>query len=127
MSSSNKTLVLLVGMHGILGEIVREIVSHQPDLEIAGEVGDSCELRSLIEPASANVVIACLADEPSLGDTYPELLDHHSRLKLLAVHGDGRHASLFRLRPERLPIGDLSPDVLVEAIRDVANLTQRSA
>ena len=41
-----KVNVLLVGMRGILGEIVREIVADQPDMEIAGELQDLGELRS---------------------------------------------------------------------------------
>ena len=121
-----KVNVLLVGMRGILGEIVREIVADQPDMEIAGELQDLGELRSSRRLGRSRVVIACRDDESELRVALSDLLSHedirdllgrHPGLTLLTVQGDGRHGSVYRLRPEKIPLGDVSPGALVDAIR----------
>jgi hypothetical protein len=45
---------------------------------------------------------------------------------LVGVHGDGRHAFVHALRPERVPIGDVSPATLVEALRTAVRRTRVS-
>lgn len=122
-----KVNVLLVGMRGILGEIVREIVADQPDMEIAGELQDLGELRSSRRLGRSRVVIACRDDESELPDDIRDLLGRHPGLTLLTVQGDGRHGSVYRLRPEKIPLGDVSPGALVDAIRAPTTASEPSA
>jgi hypothetical protein len=122
-----KVNVLLVGMRGILGEIVREIVADQPDMEIAGELQDLGELRSSRRLDRSGVVIACRDDESELPDDIRDLLGRHPGLTLLTVRGDGRHGSIYRLRPEKIPLGDVSPGALVDAIREPTTARAPSA
>lgn len=117
MQGEEKRDVLLVGMWGILGEIVREIVAQQSDMEIVGEVGEISELQTTERLARTGVVVVRSDDEPGLAAQVDDLLGSHPRLTVLTVHDDGRTGSLYRLRPEKLAIRDLSPGSLVKAIR----------
>ncbi len=113
-----KIHVFLVGMEGILGEIVRDLVAHQPDMDIVAEVTATRELLPAAQLSGSGVVIACLAEGSEPLEDWGELLERHPRIALVAVHGDGRQATLYRVRPERIAIGELSPATLIDAIRD---------
>jgi DNA-binding NarL/FixJ family response regulator len=110
-------------MEGLLGEIIREVLAHEPDLEIVGEVADLPELLSRAELCRSDVVIACLAEGSDLPIAGRDLLDQHPHVKLLVVSKHGRQASLYRLRPERIAFEELSPSALIETIRGPARST----
>jgi hypothetical protein len=46
-----------------------------------------------------------------------EVLEQRPRVHVMAVSGDGRHITLYGLRPYREPLGEVEPDQLVQAIR----------
>ena len=53
-------------MQGILGEIIREILAHDPGMEIIDEVADLRELLRTDELPRSDVVIGCLAEGSDL-------------------------------------------------------------
>jgi hypothetical protein len=59
------------------------------------------------------------SDDGEVSEPYRRLLDDHPRLKVLALEGDGRSGSIWELRPHRIPLGELSPRRLVQAINEV--------
>ena len=113
-----KIHVFLVGMEGILGEIVRDIVAHQPDMDIVAEVTATRELL----PA---------ARSPGPASSLPAWPKGRSRSKTGAssLNGTpvspsspstetaGRRRSIAYDRSE-CAIGELSPATLIDAIRD---------
>lgn len=106
-------------MQGILGEIIRETLAHEPGVEIIGEVADLRELLRTDELPRSDVVVGCLAEGSDLPPlAWRDLLHQHPRVKLLIVSTNGRHASLYCLRLKRLAIDELSPSALIEAIRE---------
>jgi hypothetical protein len=115
--AEEKTHVLLVGMRGILGGIVREIVAQEPDMEIVGELGAMSEVRATGRLARLGVVVVRSDDEPGSVEDVRDLLGRHPQVTILTVQGDGRHGAVYRLRPEKAFIGDLSPASLMTAIR----------
>lgn len=114
--SLKRIRILMVKVPGILGEIITEVVADEPDMEIVGAVTDYNELLPAARATSADAVIIGLEDG-ELPDICEKLLDERPRVVLLGVHGDGRHAFVYALRPGRVAIGDVSPADLVDGIR----------
>jgi hypothetical protein len=97
-------------------DIVRNIIARHEDLVLAGEVAGHDGLLPAARAAKADVLLLV---EPASGEacTYEPLLYGRPCLKVLAITADGREGFLHKLRPEVIPLGELSPDVIVEAIR----------
>ncbi len=85
----------------LLHEIVRTILSTEPDVE-----------------ARADVLI--IAEPRRTTDDYASILYAHPQLRLVAINDDRRHAVLYELRPCRALLGELSPESLVRAVRGQA-------
>jgi DNA-binding NarL/FixJ family response regulator len=111
--------ILLVKVPGILGEIITEVVTDEPDMEVVGAVAGYSDLLPATRATSADTVIIGL-DDGELPDVCEELLDERPRIALLGVHSDGRNAFVYALRPRRVPIGDVSPADLVDVIRSAS-------
>jgi DNA-binding NarL/FixJ family response regulator len=104
--------VLLVDMPQLLREIVRSVVAAEEDLELVAELADSRALQKAIPRHRPDFVI---------GNSKPHdidrLLEQRPTMKVLQVDGGGRSSVLYELRPTRIPLGELSPTRLLEAIR----------
>jgi DNA-binding NarL/FixJ family response regulator len=93
------------------GAVVR---SH--DMGVVGRTSLLADLPNLARETDPDVVIVGLHD----GDLPPEcreLLLERPRVKVLALEESAGHARLYELRPERVEIGEVSPDEVVETIR----------
>ena len=108
--------VLVVQMPGILGEILKKIVAEEPGMEVVDEIPNCDELLRMTSETNANVVIIGL-EQSELPDACQDLFEEYPRIKLLAVVGDGRDAFAYQLRPQRVAMGAVTPNDLVEAIR----------
>jgi DNA-binding NarL/FixJ family response regulator len=111
--------ILLAAMPGMMRDIVEMAIRSQPDMVIVGllsVVGARDALSDAVQHGRPDVVIVGLE-----ADTEPhaceDLLYDHPRVRLLEVIDDGRRATLCELRPHRVPIGNVSPEGLVGAIR----------
>ncbi len=100
----------------MLGEIVTDVVSAQPDMEVVGTLERRASLAEAAADLSADVVIVGL-EAAELPVMCEELIISHPQIKVLAVAGDGRGAFLYELRPQTSPLGEVSPQGLVDAIR----------
>jgi DNA-binding NarL/FixJ family response regulator len=107
---------VLLAMPLMLRDIVKTIVSDQPDMEVVGELGLDDDLSNAAVETGADFVITSF-EETGLHPSCTRLLDARSRVKVLAIGGDGRQAFLYELRPRRYAVGELSPDVLAAVIR----------
>jgi DNA-binding NarL/FixJ family response regulator len=118
-----RTRVVLVDMPQLLRGIVREVLAAEPELELVGEFPESTGLAIVAERTDADIVVV----GGRLGEGAPicALLEAHPRVRVLAIRADGRRGSLFWLAPERKSLGELSPEMLVQAIRDSAELCAR--
>jgi hypothetical protein len=101
-------------MPRILREIIEQAVADEPDMEIVGVEGRDVPLRQAVESTRADFVMA--GADYDLGEV-ARVLDERPRLRVLAVAGDGREAFLYELRPTRTPLGEVSPQTIVDAIR----------
>ena len=107
--------VLLIDLHGILSEIILSILEDEPGVEVAGQQPRTAGLDE-IAAVAADVVIAP-SDGEGLADVWRELLARRPQTKVLTVGGDGRDGFLYELRPYRVPLGEICPRTLIEAVK----------
>jgi DNA-binding NarL/FixJ family response regulator len=116
--SVGEVRILLVGLHGLLHDVIRDVLDRTPELTVVAEPCDPAELPDVVRRTGAEVVV-CVLDEAAAEQVGERVLAPHMRLKLIAIQDDGRQAVLWELRPNRREIGDLSIPLLVDAVRDL--------
>jgi len=114
-SGLQHTRIALIGLPQMLRDTVREIVSAEPDLTVVAELDDQASAGPTIGARAVEVVIAAVGDCQPID--FRTLLTEHPRLRVLCLSVDGREASLFELRPHEQTLGEISPEVLIAAIR----------
>ena len=100
----------------MLCDIIKEVVTSEPDLQIVGQLAARVDLAGAVDQTRADVVVVGLRDHELPGDCLA-LFHSHPRTRLLGIAADGRRAFLYELRPQRTPLGEVSPAGLIEAIR----------
>jgi DNA-binding NarL/FixJ family response regulator len=108
--------IFLAELPRMLREIIESAVAGQSDMSIVGSVDARERVTTALGRTPADVVIVGLHDAETTATLYPMLLEQ-PRLKLLAISGDARSSYLYELRPHTVPLGDVSPEALVDAIR----------
>lgn len=104
--------ILLFDLQRMVREIIEEAVTAQPALELVAASAET-SLTDAVEATDADAVING-ADDPALA---ARLLERRPQLAVLAVVDDGRQTLLYRLRPHREELGELSADAMVGALR----------
>lgn len=100
-------------------EIVERAARAAPDIELVGPAlrrAQASAIASAVARTEADVAIVALPDAAAMA-AYDALLYTHPRLQLLAITGGGRSAVLYALQPHAVPLGELSANGLLDAIR----------
>jgi DNA-binding NarL/FixJ family response regulator len=105
--------ILLAELPRMRRDIIADVLAMQSDMEVVGEVAALGELVEAVERGGADVLVIG-RDDAALA---AGLLERRPRLKVLAVAEEGRACSIYELRPRRVELGELSPQLLVDAIR----------
>jgi DNA-binding NarL/FixJ family response regulator len=107
--------VLLAGPPTLQDAFGRALVEAN-DIEVAAAAPDPIELLLATARTRADVVVIGMK-----GDELPGVVSHllaeYPHLKVLGVAQDARRAVLCELHPRLVPLGELSPGGLLEAIR----------
>jgi hypothetical protein len=115
----NKIGVLLVeGQHGVLSDMVRDVLQHAPRIALVGDVTEIADTMDAVARTGCDAVVWVV---PHAHDAVapPDLLRRHPKLRIVAVEARGREGSLWRMRPHRTRLDRLSPDGIVqELLRD---------
>ena len=106
--------VALVNLPRMLHEIIREVVSAEEDMRIVGDFADWVQLDGAMEQCRPDFLITG-DDRPPL--TIHQLLEAHRDLRVLTVSLDGRNAVLCEVEPHRVPLGEASPQKLLNVMR----------
>ena len=115
--------ILLIGVSGMLNEIVRAAIASEPDMTIAGSLlRDDEDLRVFTRQHRIDVVVYPAAEARFDGDTILGLLKANPRLSLLALDGERDGGTLHHLAPAHDAIGRLAQSSLTAAIRAGAAL-----
>ena len=121
-----RTRILLVEMPRILCDILADVLSAEPDMEVVGVLSGRGKLRATVAKTRADVVVLALGDS-RLPEDCGRLLRAHPRIRVLGVTSEGRRGFLFGLRPLKASLGELSPQRLVNAIRTTDRMEENAA
>jgi len=110
----SRTKILLIDMPQMLRDIVRDVAARDPMLEVVGEVPKQTDLETAARMFDPQVIITANGVAPA--QEIGALLESRPRTRVLTITGDGRRGTLYRLIPEAVALGDLSPESLLEAM-----------
>jgi DNA-binding NarL/FixJ family response regulator len=119
-SYSTRERIAIGVMPPVLLDIVTNAVDAEPDMEIVARFKTRDQLFETMAGTAIDVVILGV-EEPDDLPLAREIL-RRSRQALLLLSIDGRRAAMYELRPHKEPLGDVSPQGLVAAIRSRARL-----
>jgi DNA-binding NarL/FixJ family response regulator len=108
--------ILLAELPRMLREIVEDVVSTQADMQIVGAADSLAALPAEVARTSPDVVILAL-ERGAAPTRLDPLLYGQPSLSIVAITEDGRGAFRYELRPQMLPVGNVSPNGLLDAIR----------
>lgn len=80
-----KIKVLVASQPRIMRDIVVELVSSQPDIEVMAEVRDDSQISELVRELSPDCVIVALDKSDNRLEICDRLLEHQPHLKILAL------------------------------------------
>jgi hypothetical protein len=115
IQASSAVRVALIGCTGLLGDIIRQTLADEPDLDVVAQVttpGPDLDLSQF----DADIVLWNDAEESRIA-RWLTGLTHHLAPRVLATLTDGQRAALWELTPHRIELGALSPDTLINTIR----------
>ena len=107
--------MLLVDMPRMMRDIIGTILAGEPDLEIVGELDTGDALIDCAQRTWPDFLI--IGSEPSAVAASKRLLAGRRPLRVLEVVEEGRMGYIYERSPERIFVGDISPDVLLAAVR----------
>jgi hypothetical protein len=103
-------------MSPLLREIVRDVIAHEPDLEIVAE-HEVADVETAVERDHADFVI--VGPDAASDERVCALVGAGLGVRALEVHSDGKESVLYELRPHRVSLGEISADTLLHTIRTV--------
>lgn len=115
---------MLAGLPRMLADIVQRVLGDAPDLDVVGLPGPADppgRLADSIAEHGADVLVTGLRPTQSI-DQFAVLLRSHPALRIFALEGDGRRTVLYELQPHTVPLGDVSPEGLIDAIRSTSRV-----
>jgi hypothetical protein len=112
--------VALAELPAMLHDIVQTVLAAQPDVELVPLDGQLTSLALSADMLDIDVVI--FAHPQAATRDYSAMLYAHPRLRLIAISIDGRAAAVYELQPQRIPLGELSPETLIQAVRASAQI-----
>jgi DNA-binding NarL/FixJ family response regulator len=111
-----RTRIVLIDMSPLMREIVREVIAHEPDLQIVAE-HEVADVETAVERTRADFVI--LGPDAASDERVRALIGAGLGLRALEVQSDGKESVLYELRPHRVSLGEISADTILRTIRAV--------
>jgi DNA-binding NarL/FixJ family response regulator len=111
-----KIAVLLVeGQHGVLSDMVRDVLQHASGVDLVGDITDIGETVDAVARTDCDAVV-WVVPEAAAAVAPADLLRHHPRLRILGVEAHGTEGSLWRMCPHRTRLDTLSPEGIVDEL-----------
>ena len=89
-----KIRVLVAARPRLMRELVVELISGQPDIEVMAEVQDDSKIADLVQELHPDCVIIGLESSDSRPDVCDSLFERHPHLKILALASE-RNSCIF--------------------------------
>jgi DNA-binding NarL/FixJ family response regulator len=109
-------VLLVQGQHRILSDIVRDVLEADSSVELVGQVASIEDTVDAIARSRCDAVV-WMVDDARQAEAPVELLRHAPGLRIVAIEGGGREGSMWRMRPQRERLGQLSPARIIEELR----------
>jgi hypothetical protein len=109
-----RVLLISTGLPEMLGEIVSQALGRHSDVDLVVATAPA-GLATAVRDAAADVVVGAESQLPEADVC--AVLDGFPRVRVFTLTTDARMAWLCELRPERVALGEVSPERLAEAIR----------
>jgi hypothetical protein len=117
-------ITVVLALKPLLADLVESILATDDSIRVAGRIDAGAEpdlARTLaVARSSCAQVVVLGVDGHSRSRISNALFDARPRLKVVSIDDDGRGASTCELVPHSTPLGELRPESLLAAIRDVA-------
>jgi DNA-binding NarL/FixJ family response regulator len=113
-----KIKVLLASRPKMLSEVISNMIAHQPDMEVVGEVLDPIELLLAVRATKVDVVIVTPLDSEGEPRICIHLLAEHPQLKIVALSAKGEAAFLYESGSHKRRIDEPSEQSILGAIRE---------
>jgi DNA-binding NarL/FixJ family response regulator len=107
--------VVVAAMPRMIRDVIIGILGEAPDITVSPEDPDTEALLDVARRTQAHVII--VGDSEVSDAERNRLLADGKRLKVLSLASRGARASLFELQPAQIPLGELTPESLVEVVR----------
>lgn len=101
----------------MLSDVVRNMITRQPDMEVVGEVLDPVELLLTARTAKINLVIVTPIDAAAEPKICSYLLAEHPQLKIVALSANGEAAFLYEAESQKKRIDEPNEESILGAIR----------
>jgi DNA-binding NarL/FixJ family response regulator len=112
-----KIKVMLASRPKLLSEVIRNMIEHQPDMEMVGEVLDPLQLLSTSMNTSVDAVIITPLRANGEPKICHQLLLEHPRLKVITLSSKGEAAYLYQSGVDKKRIDNPSEQSILDAIR----------
>lgn len=112
-----KIKIMLASRPKMLSEVIRNMIEHQPDMEVVGEVLDPIELIIAAKVMSVDVVIITplkVQGEPRI---CCQLLAECPMMKIIILSAEGKDAFLYTSGSPKMHINEPSPKAIFDTIR----------
>ena len=117
-TAMKKIKIMLASRPKIVSDVIKNMINHQPDMEVVGEDIDPIELLRFSSELLIDVVIV----SPIKSDGVPKICSHllaeHPPLKVITLSEKGEAAYLYQSEAPRLCIEKPTGHLIIEAIRD---------
>jgi DNA-binding NarL/FixJ family response regulator len=110
---------VLVALTRLLADMVERVAAGYDDVAVVGRAASGAEVAELVRTVDANVIVAGLG-ERGISSLYRELLFDRPRVRVFGVTDHDGETYLYVLRPEEIALGPLSPEEMLQAIRNGA-------
>jgi len=116
--------VLLSSRPKLLSEVLRNLIEHQPDMEVVGEIIDPIQLLLAVRITMVDVVIVTPLESNEEPKICRHLLAEYPTLKVVTLSATGAAAYLYQADVARLYIAEPSGQSILSAIRERINRTK---
>lgn len=116
MNAPSAIRIVLAGMPGLMGGIVRDTIQGQSDMRIVGDFAQDAALAAALSAAQCDVVVAALQSDARVPATYQALLFGDLPVPFMVLDPDGRRLQAYSRSVRR----EFAGSELVAVIRRLA-------
>jgi hypothetical protein len=107
--------IVLAGLPALLRDITNEVISGEPWAEVVAAYDQPVPLGTAVSENRAHVIL--VADKPGVESEARALLESTRSVGVLVLSENAHESVVYALRPNREPLGEVSAERLVNAIR----------